>query len=47
MDFAHFGLESGMVFEGTTVGEYERVICQFKIELRIFFVGVLIQENIT
>ena len=26
-DFAHFGLESGMVFEGTT-GLYER-ICRF------------------
>ena len=27
IDFAHFGLESGMVFEGTT-GVYER-ICRF------------------
>ena len=24
IDFAHFGLESGMVFEGTT-GAYERI----------------------
>ena len=27
IDFAHFGLESGMVFKGTT-GVYER-ICRF------------------
>ena len=26
IDFAHFGLESGMVFEGTT-GVYERIYC--------------------
>ena len=26
VDFAHFGLESGMVFEGTT-GVYERIYC--------------------
>ena len=26
IDFAHFGLESGMVFEGTT-GVYERICC--------------------
>ena len=26
VEFAHFGLESGMVFEGTT-GVYERIYC--------------------
>ena len=26
IDFAHFGLESGMVFKGTT-GVYERIYC--------------------
>ena len=26
MDFAHFGLESGMVFEGNTRGVYERIL---------------------
>ena len=39
--FAHFGLESGMVFEGTT-GVYERIyskeieICTLKMHLKIF-----------
>ena len=36
-DFVHFGLESAMVFEGATVGEYERVICQFKSEFKNLF----------
>ena len=36
-DFVHFGLELGMVFEGTTVEEYERVICQFKSEFKNLF----------
>ena len=53
-DFAHFGLELGMAFEGTT-GVYERICC-FKSKwkrnrekyanskwiLRIFFAGALI-----
>ena len=49
--FAHFGLESGMVFEGTT-GLYEgiyrfsskrvRKICEFDMDLKNFFVCALI-----
>ena len=49
MHFAHFGLESGMVFEGTTEvyeGIYrfnskwtkkEREICEFEMDLKYFF----------
>ena len=33
VDFAHFGLESGMVFEGTT-GVYERIYCFSSIWVR-------------
>ena len=32
VDFVHFGLESGMVFEGTT-GVYERIILSFKFQM--------------
>ena len=51
--FAHFCLESGMVFEGTT-GVYERIyrefqmnkkeieICEFEMHLEKFFVCALI-----
>ena len=45
--FAHFGLESGMVSEGTT-GVYERIypkeieICTLEMHLKIFFVCALI-----
>ena len=45
--FAHFGLESGMVFEGTTgdertsflfqMSKKEREICEFETNLRNFF----------
>ena len=51
--FTHFGLKSGMVFEGTT-GPYERIflfqfqmsktereICEFEMYLNIFFVCAL------
>ena len=53
--FSHFGLESGMVFEGTTecmnvlhrfnsklMSKKEREICQFEMDLNIFFVCALI-----
>ena len=52
--FAHFGLESGMVFEGTTevyerrlsfqfqMSEKEREICEFEMDLKNFFVCTLI-----
>ena len=47
--FAHFSLESGMVFEGTT-GVYERIylkkkreICKFEMDLKSFFVCTLIK----
>ena len=53
--FAHFGLESCMVFEGTTecmnvlhrfnsklMSKKEREICQFEMDLNIFFVCALI-----
>ena len=39
--FAHFGLKSGMVFEGTTViqmNKKESVICQFEIDWNLSFV---------
>ena len=32
IDFAHFGLESGMVFGGTT-GMYERIILSFQFQM--------------
>ena len=32
IDFAHFGLELGMVFEGTT-GVYERIILSFQFQM--------------
>ena len=32
IDFAHFGLESGMVFGGTT-GVYERIILSFQFQM--------------
>ena len=51
IDFVHFGPQSGMVFEGTT-GVYERIcrfnskkereICEFEMDLKNFFVSVLI-----
>ena len=53
LHFAHFGLESGMVFEGTT-GLYERLyhfnskskkerkICEFEMDLKDLFVCALI-----
>ena len=44
IDFAHFGLESGMVFEGAT-GVYERIYRFNSKRIRkkeIFFDGVLI-----
>ena len=44
IDFAHFGLESGMVFEGTTavsqglnvfqMNKKQRIICEFEMYLR-------------
>ena len=51
--FAHFGLESGMVFEGTTgvyellsfqfqMSKKEREICEFEMDLKNFFVCALI-----
>ena len=53
--FAHFGLESGMAFEGTT-GAYlsfqfqmrkkEREICEFEMDLNIFLVCALSNDNI-
>ena len=57
IDFADFGLESGMVSEGTA-GVYEHIyrfnsklvkeereICKFKTDLNIFFVCALIYCN--
>ena len=44
IDFAHFGLESGMVFEGAT-GAYERIYrfnSKWIRKKEIFFDGVLI-----
>ena len=56
IDFAHFGLESGMVFEGTT-GVYERIYrfnfkwvrkkekyLNFEMDLRNFFVCTLLAK---
>ena len=40
IDFVHFGLESGMILEGTT-GVYE-CIYRFNSKRMIFFVAVLI-----
>ena len=34
--FAHFGLESGMVLEGTTECMKEKEICEFEMDLNIF-----------
>ena len=49
MHSAHFGLESGMVFEGTTgvyehfqMSKKEREICEFQIDLNNFCVFALI-----
>ena len=47
MHFAHFGLESGMVFEGTTermnvfivqfqMSKKEKEICEFEMDLKNF-----------
>ena len=42
IDFAHFGLESGRVFQGTTecmnvfIVSIEREICEFEIDLNNF-----------
>ena len=50
LHFDHFGLESGMVFEGTTgcmnvfivsMSKKEREICEFENGLNIFFVCAL------
>ena len=59
IDFADFGLESGMVSEGAT-GVYERIycfnskwvreereICEFETDLKNFFVCALIYVLIT
>ena len=50
IDFAHFGLESGMVFEGATavsqglnvfqMNKKQRIICEFEMYLRNLFIGV-------
>ena len=50
IDFAHFGLESGMFFEGTTavsqglnvfqMNKKQRIICEFEMYLRNLFIGV-------
>ena len=51
IDLAHFGLESGMVFEGTTavsqglnvfqMNKKQRIICEFEMYLRnLFSIGV-------
>ena len=58
MDLVHFGLESGMVFEGTT-GVHERtlrfifqmnkkkwVTCEFEKDFKNFSVSVLLQNYI-
>ena len=53
LGFAQFGLESGMVFEGTTgvyellsfqfqMSKKEREICEFEMDLKNFFVCALI-----
>ena len=53
IDFAHFGLESGMVFEETKevyeriINKKEREICEFDSKLEMFFVGVLISVMVT
>ena len=57
INFAHFGLESGMVFKGTT-GAYERIlsfqfqmnkneieICDFEMHLENCFVSTLLVSN--
>ena len=53
IQFAHFGLESGIVFEGTTecmnvllpfqfqMSKKEREICKFEMDLKNFFVCAL------
>ena len=56
--FPHFGLESGMVFEGTTecmnvfivkfqMSKKEREICEFEMDLKNFFVCALIYVQST
>ena len=52
IQFAHFGLESDIVFEGTTecmnvllpfqfqMSEKEREICEFEMDLKFFFFGL-------
>ena len=44
IDFAHFGLELGVVYEGTTASVYqfqinkkERVICEFEMDFKKSF----------
>ena len=52
INFGHFGLESGMVFKGTTgymfqfhMNKKERDICEFETLLRNLFVCVLISND--
>ena len=56
VDFACFGLNSGMVFDGSAwtclsfqfqIDKKERVICEFKMDFRNIFVGILNQEIMT